>query len=140
MKTLDIEMGRYSGALNSLPAQTAELAKLERDAKMTEDIYAALQQKYSEAMVERTTALSDVSITQPATPSTLAKKPSWTLNLILGFAIGLVLAISGVFVVDFFDNTFKDEHDVQRTLPLPVLTSVPQLTSIRPRSCPGCAR
>jgi len=136
LKTLDVEMGRYGGALNSLPAQTAQLAKLERDAKMTEDIYAALQQKFSEDTVARTTALSDVSITQPAIASDVAVKPSWTLNLILGFAIGLVLAVSGVFVVDFFDNTFKDEHDVQRSLPLPLLTSIPQLGSGSPKKLP----
>lgn len=136
LQTLGVEMGRTNGSNNSLPAETMQLADLERKARMQEDVYTALQQKYSEATVARTTALSDVSITQPASGLNITVKPSWTMNLILGFAIGLVLAISGVFLVELFDNTFKDEHDVARALPLPVLTSVPQLTSNSPRKLP----
>jgi capsular exopolysaccharide synthesis family protein len=136
MRTLGIEMGRNGAAANSLPTQTAQLAKLEEDAKMAGDIYTALQQKYSQATVARTTALSDVSITQPASGANLVVRPSWILNLILGFAIGLVLAVSGVFIVDFFDNTFKDEQDVQRALPVPLLTSVPQLGGGSPKKLP----
>jgi len=136
MKSLEIAMGRNSGAGTSLPTETAELAKLELDAKMAGDIYAALQQKFSQATVARTTALSDVSITQPATTSDLIKKPNWVLNLVLGFVIGIMLGVSGVFLVDLFDNTFKDEHDVQRTLPLPLLTSVPEIGNSSPKRLP----
>ena len=136
IKTLDVELGRINGSNGSLPALSMELADLQRKAKMAEDIYSALQQKYSEAIVARTTALSDVSITQSASAGSASVKPNWKLSLLLGLVLGFALAVSGVFVIEFFDNTFKDEQDVQRALPLPVLTSVPQLTTSSPNKLP----
>src|SRR5579872_4531 len=123
---LRAEMGG-GGSAQNLPHELIQLADLQRTAKLAEDIYQALQSKYSDATVAKTTALSDVAITQPASADNVKVKPNWKLNLIIAFALGLVLAISGVFLVDFFDNTFKDEQDVQRTLALPLLTTIPQL-------------
>jgi succinoglycan biosynthesis transport protein ExoP len=136
LMTLSAVLGGSRAGTNSLPGLTMQLANLRRNAKMAEDVYNALQQKYSEALVARTTALSDVSITQPATASEVSIKPNWKINLILGVVLGLVLAVSGVFVVEFFDNTFKDDQDVQRALPLPLLTTVPQLDGASPRRLP----
>lgn len=127
LRTLSAELGQGSGPNNSLPVETAQLADLQRNAKMAEDIYSALQQKYGEATVELTTALSDVAVTQPADASSVIVKPSWIINLVLGFALGLVMATCGAFVAELLDNTFKGEEDVQRALPVPLLASVPQL-------------
>jgi polysaccharide biosynthesis transport protein len=135
INTLNGEMSANKQG-NSLPSETLELASLQRNAKMAEDVYTALQQKYGEATVAQTTALSDVAITQPATPDTTKVKPNWEINLILGFVLGLVMAISGAFLIDFFDNTFKDEQDVQRVLPLPLLASIPRLTATSPAKLP----
>ncbi len=136
LRTLQAELGQTNGANKSLPAATAQLANLRRDAKMAEAVYTALQQKYSEAVVAQTTALSDISIIQPASASNTAVTPNWSLNFLLGLILGLVLAVTGVFMIDFFDNTFKDEQDVQRALPLPVLTTVPQFTNSHPSKLP----
>jgi len=136
MKNLKGELGQMNGALNSLPAETMELAGLQRKAKMAEDVYTALSQKYNEATVAKTTALSDVSITEPASADSTGVKPNWRINLMLGLALGLVIAISGVFLIEFYDNTFKDEQDVQRALPLPLLASVPQLGDSSPKKLP----
>jgi capsular exopolysaccharide synthesis family protein len=136
IRALGAELGRAGGSLNSLPAQVSELTNLQRNAKMAEDIYAALQQKYGEATVAQTTALSDVAVTQPASWDSMSVKPSWKINLALGLVLGLVMAVSGVFLVDFLDNTFKNEEDVQRALPLPLLTSIPQLSARTARKLP----
>lgn len=129
IKTISAQLAQGNGPSNSLPAETLQLGNLKRNAKMAEDVYSALQHKYGEATVAQTTALSDVAITQPADESTIIVKPKWIINLALGFVLGLALAASGVFLVDFFDTTFKDEQDAQRVLPLPLLTSVPQLAT-----------
>lgn len=133
MAQLRAQMG---GTTGSLPRQTMQLGDLQRNAKMAEDVYSALQQKYNEATVAKTAALSDVAIVQPAGSSDIVVRPSLVLNLILGAVLGLILALSGVFVVDYFDNTFKDEKDVQRAFPLPLLTSVPQLEAKKPNALP----
>jgi len=47
------------------------------------------------------------------------------LNLLLGVALGAVLAILGAFVIDYLDNTIKDDRDVEQELALPSLAAIP---------------
>ena len=51
-----------------------------------------MQQKYNNAAIARDTALSDVTITQPADPRMADVKPNLFLNLVLG--IGLVISFN----------------------------------------------
>jgi len=136
MATLTGLMSSNSASGQNLPRETIELADLQRKAKLAEDVYNALLQKQGDATVARTTALSDVAITQPASAAAADVKPKLILNLMFGLGLGLILAISAVYIVDFFDNTFKNEQDVQRILPLPLLTTVPELTTRSTRGLP----
>jgi polysaccharide biosynthesis transport protein len=111
--------------LTGLPAQTATLANLQRQAKSAEDVYTALEDKYNNATVARDTALSDVTVTQPADPRYADVKPHLLVNLALGVALGAVLAILGAFVIDYLDNTIKDDRDVEQELALPSLGAIP---------------
>ncbi len=111
--------------LASLPAQTAALADLQRNAKAAEDVYSALQQKYVNAQVASETALSDVTITQAASPHEASVKPSLLLNTLIGLVLGIVLGISGALILDYFDNSIKDEREVEGELNLPQLGTIP---------------
>lgn len=111
--------------LAALPATTAQLANLQRDAKAAQDVYSALQQKYVNAQVASQTALSDVTITQPASPAEAAVRPSLFLNLVIGVVLGAVLAVSGALLLDYFDNSIRDERDVEEELALPQLGTIP---------------
>ncbi len=112
-------------ALAALPAQTAELADLQRTAKATEDVYSALQQKFVNAQVAAETALSDVTITQPALPSQVLVRPSLLLNFIISLVLGAVLGVTGALLLDYLDNSIKDEHEVEEELSLPQLGAIP---------------
>jgi capsular exopolysaccharide synthesis family protein len=115
--------------LDRLPEQARRIGDLQREAKATESFYEALQHKYQEAMISKTTALSDVSITQAADPSVYNMTPNFFLNLALGIFIGLGLALSSAFLADFLDDRFRTEDDVKERLGLPVLASVPAIES-----------
>jgi len=125
LKELAQQRSSYTPRLRELPSETAQLAGLQRNAKLTEDVYTALAQKFNDATVLKTTALSDVTITQPATADAASVKPNWKFNFLVACVLGLLLAGSGIFVADFFDNSFKDERDVERELALPILATVP---------------
>jgi capsular exopolysaccharide synthesis family protein len=112
-------------ALASLPAQTAQLANLQRDSKAAEDVYTALQQKYVNAQVASETALSDVTITQPATPADAKVRPSLFLNVLIAIVLGAVLGVTGALLLDYFDNSIRDEREVEEELALPQLGTIP---------------
>ena len=127
-KALKAQDKDLMGTVKDLPTEAVQLAELQRKEKLAEQVYTSLEGRYNEAMIAKTATLSDVSITQPALANLAIKRPSLTTNALIGLLIGLVLAISGVFLVEYFDNTFKDERDIARQLPLPVLASVPRVT------------
>jgi capsular exopolysaccharide synthesis family protein len=114
-------------AIRELPKRTATLLNLKRTAKQDEDVYNALSQKYNEARIAQTTALSDVSVIARANPNEAEVHPKLLINLAVGFLLALFLGIVGVFAAERLDRTVKTEEDVVQRLALPVLTSIPQL-------------
>lgn len=123
------ELQRQRTAMNpmlqKLPAQAAALADLQRAAQSAQDVYSALQQKFNNANIARDTALSDVTVTQPASPNAARVSPNLMLNLLLGIILGLTLAIVGAFVIDYLDGSIKDEREVEEELALPPLAQIP---------------
>jgi polysaccharide biosynthesis transport protein len=113
--------------VRQLPSVNQRLANLQRDASLANGVYATLRQHYNDALIAKTLALSNVTVSEPANPEFAQMKPSWQLVLGIGLVLGLLLGLSGVFVIDFFDNTLKDENDVLRALPAPLLTNIPNL-------------
>ncbi|HZZ66423.1 MAG TPA: GumC family protein, partial [Candidatus Baltobacteraceae bacterium] len=99
------ELSRQRNEMNprlaNLPGQAAVLADLQRNSQSAQDVYTALQQKFNNANIARDTALSDVTITQPATPNSAKVVPDLFLNVLLGIVLGLTLAIVGAFVIDY---------------------------------------
>jgi len=122
---LQAQIAQNQPQLDQLPSESRRITDLQRAAKAATDVYSALHQKYQDAMIARTTALSDVSITQSATPENAVIAPNIPLNVLLGIVVGLVLAVSGVFLADFFDDRFRTEEDLKERLGLPVLAMIP---------------
>ncbi len=127
--TLRRQREAFRPRLQHLPEQARRIGDLQREAKTTEAVYEALSHKYQEAVIARTTALSDVTITQAADPNVYAVSPNLTMNLIIGALAGLGLALVIGLGADFLDNRFRSENDVRERLGLPVLATVPQIES-----------
>jgi polysaccharide biosynthesis transport protein len=115
--------------LAKLPTESAQMLALQREKKLAEDTYNALQQKFNDATIARTTGISDVTITQPANSALATKTPHVATNLTIGAIVGLLLALGIVFLVDWFDGRLRDERDVETELGLPVLASIPLMPS-----------
>lgn len=111
--------------LDRLPEESRRISDLQRGVKSAQGVFDALQLKYQDATISKNTALSDVTITQPADPTVYTSKPSILVNLVVGIVVGLALALGTVFVVEFFDDRFRTEADVAQRLGLPVLAAIP---------------
>ena len=129
LSVLAHQRAAFNPQLAALPAQSARLAELKRQQKLAEDVYNALQQKFNDATISRTTGISDVTVTQRASAALAAKSPHLTMNLMIAAVVGVLLGLGIVFLVDWFDGRIRDERDVEGELQLPVLASIPQLPS-----------
>jgi capsular exopolysaccharide synthesis family protein len=127
MNALQTQQQQNQSRVGQLPSVTQRLANLQRDAGLANSVYGTLRQHYNDALVAKTLALSNVAVSEPANAKFAQAKPSAVLVLAIGLVLGLLLGLSGVFVIDFFDNTLKDENDVLRALPAPLLTNIPDL-------------
>jgi capsular exopolysaccharide synthesis family protein len=129
-QTIAQQIAQAQPRLQQLPSEARRIVDLQRSAKSAEGVYLALQQKYQDAVISKTTALSDVSITQLADPNVYTKTPNLSFNLLLGFVVGLILAVTTVFVTEFFDDRFRTEEDVKERLGLSVLTTIPRVEAL----------
>jgi succinoglycan biosynthesis transport protein ExoP len=92
---------------------------------------AILANEYSTAfaiMVKRSMPASapiNISIIDPATTPSDPVKPRPTLNLMLGFLLGILIAIGLVFVLEKLDNTVKEPEQVEQLLKIISLARVP---------------
>jgi succinoglycan biosynthesis transport protein ExoP len=121
----------FAPQINALPAKASRLFELQRRSKLTEDVLTAIQQKLNDANISKTTALSDVTITQPASAGLAAVHPSRTLNLIVGLIVSLALAAVVALLIEAFDRRIRSAQQIEDELELPVLASVPKLTDLK---------
>jgi capsular exopolysaccharide synthesis family protein len=133
-KTLQQQIAAEQPKIQQLPSESRRIVDLQRSAKSAEGVYLALQQKYQDAVISKTTALSDVSVTQAANPDVYTVSPNIPFNLLLGFVVGLVLAVTAVFVAEFFDDRFRSEDDVKERLGMPVLAMIPKIDALQEKS------
>jgi len=127
--TLQSQRDGLRPRLDRLPEQARRIGDLERESKTAEAVYDALSRKYQEAVIARSTALSDVTITQAADPRVYSVSPNLSVNLVLGAVVGLFLALMAALGADFLDSRFRTEDDIRDRLGLPVLATVPQMDS-----------
>ena len=134
-KALTDERKRYRSAVKSLPQQAVQFAALQEEAKRAGNVYNALAQKYSDALVAKTTAISDIVVVQPASADAAVKRPSLTTNVAIAVVVGLLLALAIVYILDMLDRRASG-RDFSALLGLPVIARIPELDAKNPRMLP----
>jgi uncharacterized protein involved in exopolysaccharide biosynthesis len=134
----DEKLNSLSSNLQNLPAQTLRLAELQRDQQINSEIYASLQNRYSEAKVADAVNMADVFIIDravepvpPPLPLRLARVGA--IVLFAGLGAGLV----PVFFLEHLNRTALTEFEAGRITDLPVVESIPV---IKPSKQPRAAR
>lgn len=60
--------------------------------------------------------------------ATSPSSPSYPLNTVIGFLIGMLSCVAVIILRELFDVTIRSEEDVQRICPHPILAAVPDMT------------
>lgn len=129
LEQLNLIVRNYDIKFNQLPKTSIEFARLQRNRESLEKLYILVEEKYQEALINEQSQPGNVYIIDaarvPATPS----KPNRTLIILVGFVLGLGLAVGFAFVRNFFDDTIKTPEDIQARN-INVLSWIPQIETL----------
>ncbi|WP_226681926.1 YveK family protein [Sutcliffiella horikoshii] len=68
--------------------------------------------------------INSVQVITPAEINSSPIKPQPVLNMAIAFVVGLMAGVGLAFLLEFLDNTVRNEQDVEKLLGLPVLGSI----------------
>ena len=130
---LRAEVASYQRRVERSPHHAQEFQQLERDYKMTKDLYFSVLQRYEDAQLaesmEAAKHVGQMRIVDPAMPSRAPVAPS-RLKLILGaLALSLGLAIGGVMLAEHRDQSFHDVESLRAYTKVPILVRVPAIVT-----------
>jgi capsular exopolysaccharide synthesis family protein len=68
--------------------------------------------------------VNTLNIVEEATIPSVPFSPNTRMNVLLAAAIGLVLSVGGIFLIEYLDDTIQSLEDTQRLVNLPTLAKV----------------
>ena len=104
-----------------LRAARNEALVMTREVETTQKAYEAALNRYLVNKVESGVRQTNVSVLNAATEPTRASKPKSLLNILLGFAVGIVLGLGAVFLLELLDRRVRSSEDLEEGLEAPLL-------------------
>ncbi|MCA0987060.1 YveK family protein [Guptibacillus algicola] len=102
----------------SIEVKDADPAVAVKIANTTAKVF---ENKISNIMnVDNVSVLSEANF--EGTPNPVDPKP--ILNMVIALVVGLMVGVGLAFLLDYLDNTIKDENDIEKLLGLPVLGTI----------------
>lgn len=135
LKSLRAQKLAYRPTAQGLPAQAVQFDTLRDDAKRASNVYNALAQKYNDAVVAKTTAISDILIVQQASADAASVSPNLLVNLVVALLAGTLLGLGVVYMLELLERRAAEE-DFARLLGLPVVARIPAFDTTNPRLLP----
>ncbi len=122
-------MDEYNAELQLLPEQELKLARLVRAKEVNDKIYGILLEKREEARITEAGKVGDVRVIDYADAPIHPIKPNKKKNFALAIVLGLSFGIGLAFLLNSLDNTIKSEQDLEQYIDLPVLASIPNIST-----------
>jgi uncharacterized protein involved in exopolysaccharide biosynthesis/Mrp family chromosome partitioning ATPase len=124
---LNRQMGELLARNREVPATELSLQRLQRDAKVNDDLLTLLKTRHQEALIKESEGVEEVSIVRPAADPS-APAGTETLNTVLvGGLLGLMLGLVLAFVQETLDTSIGTIEDVESYLGVRVLGIVPHI-------------
>jgi succinoglycan biosynthesis transport protein ExoP len=102
-------------------ADQTKLEKLQNELSQLEMGYTTLLQTYEGLRVTEARSVSNVVQVEPAIPPRGPFKPNTMMNTLLGGVVGAMLAMGGIFLIEYLDDTVKSTDEAVEILGIPIL-------------------
>ncbi|KMQ51453.1 capsular exopolysaccharide family protein EpsD [Chitinispirillum alkaliphilum] len=119
-------MRNLSSKLQNLPGTEMELAELERQHRISSEIYTVVLDRYNQAKISQTIEMADVYILDYAVPP-IPPPPDYMKMLAICLAVGLLGAFGPPVVFDMTNKTVRTEFELRKMAPYTVLETIPKV-------------
>lgn len=110
----------------SLRQRSIQYNIYQREVDTNRQLYDALLQRYKEIGVSGGVGTNNVSIIDAAVLPDRPSRPRVMVNLAIALGLGLMLGAGLVFALEQIDETLTDPAEVERTLDVPLLGTIPK--------------
>ncbi|OIP63473.1 MAG: hypothetical protein CO150_04765 [Nitrospirae bacterium CG_4_9_14_3_um_filter_53_35] len=132
---LEKKIAEYGQKVVSIPSQEQQLAALQRDYNVNENIYDMLLRRYEEARISKYLEFSSggtrFQVIDPAIVPLKPIKPNYLHFLAAGLASGCAAGIGLIFLKDYFDTSTRGVREAEEIYKVPVLSAIPVITAER---------
>ncbi len=113
---------------SKFPEKEITYLTLQREFELNEEILMMLKKRYEEAKLQEVGQVSSFVMVEPAIPPKFPVFPNKRQNLLFSIVIGLGLALSAVFLLEYLDTTIRDVDELKAMFPdIPLLATIPYL-------------
>lgn len=129
LERMDQKIEETNLALDALRTGTAyetERNRLELTLAQYQSTYSSLLQSYEEVRTQEAQTISSLVQVEPASLPEESVRPRVAINTALAGAVGLMLAVGVIFLIEMLDNTVKDPDQIESVTGLSVVGMVPK--------------
>jgi len=118
-------LSEIDGAINNSVSEV-ELTALQQEKTALEGLIIEWERNYTQllTLTEPRRDPTQLSVVEPAHTSNRMIRPRILLNTLLGGAIGMILALGLIFLLDFLDDTYRSLKDFPRPEDVNILGSI----------------
>jgi polysaccharide chain length determinant protein (PEP-CTERM system associated) len=129
--TIGAQMSRYRARIESVPSREQEMTSLSREYQNTKESYDQLLKKSQDAQqaenLERRQKGEQFRVIDPARVPEKPFSPDIPKVLLIGFALSIGCSFGSAIIREQLDRSFHDAGDVEVTLGLRVLATIPKI-------------
>lgn len=126
---LDMTVEQFKSNVTVTSKDDTELIEItvsNENGKIAADIANSLAEVFREKVYE-VYKIDNLSIIDVAEEATEPYNIGTVKNIVLFALVGMVLSCGIIFLIVYFDDTIKDEKDIEALLNIPVIASIPKL-------------
>ncbi len=127
VNSMDTAIAGFGQQLGQVPRRELEFARLQRQPKVLEEMYALLQTRLKEAEIAQAIDDASVQVVDHAVPPIRPVSPNRAILIGAGLLVGLLLGIAIAFLREYFDKSVHTRSDVMNATGLPVLGLIPRI-------------
>jgi len=130
MEYIQEKIAEYEEELTELSDKAFQMSRLQRDVEIAQNTYSLLSEELEKSRISVEREMSDVRIVQEARLPEAPVSPRTMLNLFIAGFLGVFSGTGLVFLLEYLDDTIKEEEELQQLTDLPVLGVIPDIEKV----------